>query len=52
MLNATATACAFKFCRRNPKIIMRWPRHVTGDTPDKTGDLGKGRTAEVKPNLP
>jgi len=40
-LNATATAYVFKFDRRHPKIIMRWPSHTTGDTPDKTGDLGK-----------
>jgi hypothetical protein len=29
MLNATATAYVFKFCRKNPKIIVRWPYHVT-----------------------
>jgi len=41
MLNATATACVFKFCGRNPKIIMRWPNHTTDDTPDKTGNPGQ-----------
>jgi hypothetical protein len=29
MLNATATAYVFKFCERNPKMIKRWPSHVT-----------------------
>jgi hypothetical protein len=29
MLNATATACVFKFCQRNPKMIKRWLSHVT-----------------------
>jgi hypothetical protein len=34
ILNATATALVFKFCGRNPKIIMRWPCQVKiGDQP-------------------
>jgi transposase-like protein len=28
ILNATATACVFKFSDRNPKIITRWPSHI------------------------
>jgi hypothetical protein len=38
MLNATATAYVFKFSGRNPKIIVRWPDHITTDTPGKTSD--------------
>jgi hypothetical protein len=51
MLNATATAYVFKFCRRNPKIIVRWPCHVTGDTPDKTGDLSKAGQPRLNAKL-
>ena len=28
-MKATATALVFRFCGRNPKIIKRWPSHVT-----------------------
>ena len=28
MLNAAATGLVFKFCGRNPMIIMWWPCHV------------------------
>ena len=39
-MNATATACVFKFFRTNPKIIMRWPCHVkTDDQPRLNGKL-------------
>src|SRR3984893_13201287 len=35
-----ATACVFTFCGRNPKIIMRWPRHVkTANQPGLNGKL-------------
>jgi hypothetical protein len=40
ILSATATAFVFRFCRRNPKIIVRWPCHVKiGDQPRLNGKL-------------
>jgi hypothetical protein len=51
MLKATATACVFKFSGRNPKIIVRWPYHVTGDTPDKIDDLRQARQQRLNGKL-
>jgi hypothetical protein len=51
MLNATATAYVFKFSGRNPKIIVRWPHHITSDTPDKTGDPGQASAPRLNTKL-
>jgi hypothetical protein len=40
MLGTTATAYVFTFCGRNPKIIVRWPLHVTTTRRNNTGTTG------------
>jgi len=51
MLNATATAYVFKFSGRNLKIIVRWPHHITSDTPDNTGDPGQASAPRLNTKL-
>jgi hypothetical protein len=45
MLGTTATAYFFKFCGRNPTIIVRWPRRVTRHAGTTTAQPARRDTA-------